>query len=88
MTEEAKFEVKVTPKAGRTRLTGWREDVLLAQVTAPPAEGEANEALLRLLARLLSVPVSRVRIASGWRSRQKLVSVEGLTLEEVRERLG
>lgn len=85
---EAKFRVRLTPRARQDRLIGWRDDVLWAQVSAPPVEGQANEALVRLLAQGLKVPRGQVRLLSGQRSRQKVVAVEGLTAEEIKRRLG
>lgn len=85
---EARIPVRLTPRASQDRLAGWQGDVLLVQVKAPPTEGEANEALLRLLARALGTAPSRLRLAAGQRSRRKLVAVEGLTVEDVRRRVG
>lgn len=84
---ETKFGVRLTPGARRDGLIGWRDDVLWAQVSAPPMKGRANEALVHLLAQGLKVPRGQVRLVSGQRSRQKLVAVEGLTAEEVKRRL-
>jgi hypothetical protein len=66
---------------------GLEGAVLRARVTAPPVEGRANEALLRLLAGALGVPMTSLRIVRGQRGRDKLVAVEGLEAAEVRERL-
>jgi uncharacterized protein (TIGR00251 family) len=81
------FSVRVTPRASQDKIAGWEGDVLRVRVTAPPVEGRANEALLRLLARALDVPKSRLRLVGGQRQRNKVVAVEGLSAEEVRVRL-
>jgi uncharacterized protein YggU (UPF0235/DUF167 family) len=57
--------------------------VLRARVAAPPVEGAANQALLRLLADELGVARRAVRLVAGAAGRQKLVVVEGLTPEDV-----
>jgi hypothetical protein len=57
-------------------------------VTAPPVDGQANEAVVRTLAEALGVPRSRVRIVRGEASRDKTVRVDGLTAEEAIARLG
>jgi len=80
--------VRLTPGARQDAILGWREGVLWAQVAAPPVEGRANEALLRLLAQALRMAPGRLRLAAGHRSRQKLVAAEGTTGEEIREKLG
>jgi uncharacterized protein len=81
------LRVRVQPRASRDAIVGWRADALRLAVTAPPVEGEANEAARRLLARALGVAPSAVRVVSGERSRDKLVRVEGMTGAELRSRL-
>jgi uncharacterized protein (TIGR00251 family) len=59
----------------------------VVRLKAPPAEGQANEALLRYLGRVLDVPFSSVRLVRGSSSRDKLVEIEGLTAKDVLARL-
>jgi len=84
----ATLRIHLTPRSARDEVLGLEGDVLRVRVTAPPAEGRANEAILRLLARTLGVPKGSLRIVRGQRSRDKLVAVEGLDAAEVRRRLG
>jgi uncharacterized protein (TIGR00251 family) len=81
------FSVRVTPRAAQDKIAGWEGDVLRVRVTAPPVEGRANDALLRLLARALDVPTSRLCLVRGHTQRNKVIAVEGLSEEEVRARL-
>jgi uncharacterized protein (TIGR00251 family) len=53
------------------------------QLTAPPVDDRANEALRRLLAERLKVPVSAVRIVAGEKSRTKRVSIMGVTRPQI-----
>ena len=50
-----------------------------ARVRAVPAEGEANAALERLVARWLDVPKSTVRVTHGAKSRVKSLTISGET---------
>ena len=84
---ESTFSVRLTPRAAQDKIAGWEGDVLRVRVSAPPVEGRANDALLRLLARALDVPTSRLRLVRGQTQRNKVVAVEGLSDEEVRVRL-
>jgi len=77
------FQVHVKPRASRDAIEGEREGALVVRLTAPPVEGEANEALVRLLAARLHVPKSAVRILSGERGRMKRVAVRGIRAIEV-----
>ncbi len=80
----ARFEVRVSPRASREGVEGWREGVLVVRLTAPPVEGAANQALVKVLSKALKVPRRSVSLLLGDRSRNKVVEVEGMTLEEVR----
>ena len=86
-TEAATLRVRVQPRASRDAIVGWHADALRLAVTAPPIEGEANEAARRLLARVLGVAPSAVSVVRGERSRDKLVRVEGMTGAELHSRL-
>ena len=80
----ASIKVKVHPQASTNQVVGYRGEVLHLRVTAPPVEGRANAAVVSLLAGVLGVAKSRVRIIRGHGSRDKVVAVESLTVEEVR----
>ena len=81
------LRIHLTPRSARDEVLSLEGDVLRVRVTAPPVEGRANEALLRLLSDALGVPKSSLDIVRGQRSREKLVAVEGLEASEVRCRL-
>lgn len=88
----ARIPVKLTPRAAKDQIEGWDVDpegrpVLKVRVRAQPVEGEANEALVRLLAKMLGVPRRNVNLARGGQSRLKMIEVTDLSDEEVRERL-
>jgi len=75
-------DVRLTPRGGRDAIEGIesRADgraVLKASVRAAPFEGEANDALCRLLARALDIPPRDVAIAAGATARIKRVLVKG-----------
>lgn len=84
---KARIDVRLTPRGGRDHIDGWDGDVLRVRVAAPPAEGRANEAMLRLVAKALGVPPSRLTLAAGTQSRTKVVEVDGLTPDEIRARI-
>ena len=80
--------LKAIPNAPRNAVTGWLGDVLKVKVHAPALEGRANAELCDFLADQLRLPRRAVSIARGETSRQKLIRVAGLTLAEVKARLG
>ncbi len=78
------FAVRVQPRASRDEIVGEYQDALKIRLTAPPVDDRANEALRKLLASRLKVPLAAVRIASGGRSRTKRVEVHGVTAAMIR----
>ena|ERR1017187_6218870 len=81
------FAVKVHPRAKKNAITGEVGDALKVALTAPPADGKANEACIEFFAKLLKVSRSSVTITSGQTSRNKVIRVAGLSAEEVQRRL-
>ena len=81
------IRVKVQPKASRDQILGFREDVLQVRVTAPPERGKANEALVELLAAVLKVSKSSVRVLKGHTSRDKWIAVDDLSPDDLHRRL-
>jgi hypothetical protein len=70
----ANLPVRLQPGAAADRIDGWMSDaegrsLLKVRVRARPIEGEANEALIRLLAKSLGVPKSSVSVGRGAQSR-------------------
>jgi uncharacterized protein len=79
----ATFAVRVAPRASRNAVEGEHDGALKVRLTAPPLDGRANDALRRVLAERLNVPISAVRIVSGEKSRTKRVVVAGVSRAEV-----
>jgi uncharacterized protein (TIGR00251 family) len=82
------FAVKVHPRARKNAITGESGDALKLSLTSPPVEGRANDACIEFFAKLLKVPRSSVTIASGQSSRNKVIRVAGISVEEIRRRMG
>jgi uncharacterized protein YggU (UPF0235/DUF167 family) len=87
--------IRLTPRGGRDALDGVEmladgSEVLKARVRAAPSEGEANAALVKLLADVLAVPRSQIRLTAGASARLKRVAVRGdsnVLLERLKARL-
>jgi uncharacterized protein (TIGR00251 family) len=77
-----RLEVRLTPKAGRDGIEGLRPTAdgsveLAVKVTAVPENGKANDALLRLLAKRLKLPVSSLELVAGATDRHKQILIGG-----------
>ena len=70
------IRVRVTPRASREGIEGFYGDRLRVWLTAAPVGGEANDALIRLLARAARTAPSRGRVVAGARERSKTVLLE------------
>ena len=77
------IRVKVVPRSSRNEIL-MRDELVTVKVSAPPAEGAANRALIALLAEKLKVSKSGIDIRSGKNSRLKLLRVRGLSLQQVK----
>jgi hypothetical protein len=64
-------------------LAGTRAGALVVRLTAPPAEGEANAALVSFIADALALPRSAVRLLRGHSAREKLLQVLGASEADV-----
>jgi uncharacterized protein YggU (UPF0235/DUF167 family) len=78
--------VRVTPRSARDEAVSWADGVLSVRVTAPPADGAANAAVARLLARALDLPGRDVVLIAGATARLKRFEV-ALEPDELGRRL-
>ncbi len=83
----ATFVVRVTPRTANDEIVGWEDGELRVRLRAPPIDGRANDALLRLVASSLSVPPSTIELVSGASGRVKRLRVDGLSEAELAKRL-
>ena len=76
--------IRVTPRASRNEIVEILSDgTIRIRLTAPPADGKANQALVQFLAEVLDIPVSRIEIVAGFTGRDKLVSILDMDAEMV-----
>jgi uncharacterized protein (TIGR00251 family) len=76
------------PRASKSRIGGLREGALEVSVAAPPVDGEANDELVRTVARALGVPRASVAIESGSTGRTKRLRIRSATVDGVLAKLG
>jgi uncharacterized protein YggU (UPF0235/DUF167 family) len=88
----SQIAIRVTPRAARPGIGGWRTGSdgraeLEVRVSEAPADGAANEAVTKLLAKALGISRSEVTIISGFTSRHKRIALP-FDADEARRRLG
>jgi uncharacterized protein (TIGR00251 family) len=80
--------VRVTPRASRNEIVELLDDgTVKVRIAAPPADNEANEALIEFLADVLGVPKSRLDIVAGVTGRDKLISIMDMDAETAHQRI-
>ena len=84
----ASFAVKVAPRASQDKIDKVENGALKVRLTAPPVEGAANQALVKLLAKALGLAKGKVKVIKGQKSRGKRLLVEGLEPSQIIRLLG
>ena len=82
-----RIHLKVVPGSSRDEISDWLGDSLKVRVRAPAEGGKANAAVMKVLARGLGVPLQALEIVSGAASARKVIEVDTLSEDEVRQRL-
>ncbi len=80
-------EIVVHPRSSKARVA-YVAEVMHVWVTAPPVDGAANDAMRAVLAKALGVPRGHVTLVRGASARHKRIAIAGLSLDEVRARVG
>ncbi len=76
------LRVFVQPRSSKNTVCGLHGDAVKIRITAPPVEGKANAAIIKFIAKLFSVPKSRVTVDGGAQSRGKRLLIQGVTPED------
>ncbi|WP_182870248.1 DUF167 domain-containing protein [Rhodopirellula sp. JC639] len=82
-----RFRVRVTPKAKQAAVGGTHDGALKVSVTEAPENGKANQAVVKAIAKRLSISKSSVEIVSGQTSRVKSIQVHGVSAADASARL-
>ena len=83
----ARLTLRVSPGAARSVVVGRHGAGWKVRVAAPPEDGKANDAVVRLLSDTLALPARDVQIVSGRSSRDKIIALEGMRPAEIERRL-
>ena len=82
-----RLRLRVSPGSGRAEIVGRQGDAWKVRVTAAPEHGRANEAVLRLVAETVAIPLSAVTIVSGHGARDKIIELTGVGPALIERRL-
>lgn len=96
--DHARIRIRLQPRASANRILGERPGpiatdreaaapMILVRVTAPPVEGKANAALIKLIAGKLGLAKSKVNLIRGETGRDKVLEIKGMSETDARRRL-
>ncbi len=77
------LRLHVQPRASRNKIVGIHGERLKIAVQAPPADGKANKAIQKMLAKTLDIPKAQVVLKSGASSREKSFLITGLSPAQI-----
>jgi len=80
---KCRLETKVIPGCSRTEIVGWLGERLKIKVSAPPAKGKANQAVIKLLAEKLQLHEEAFTVIHGSSSPRKVIEINGITLQQL-----
>ena len=70
------IKIRVLPRSSRNEIVGEMADgTLKVKLTAPPVDGKANDALIKLLAEHFDTPKNKIKIVRGLTNKNKTVEI-------------
>ena len=82
------IKVKVNPRSPKNEISEVLDDgTIKIKLTAPPVDGKANQSLIKVLSKYLNIDAKSINIISGQTSHTKLISIEGISLEDIMSQL-
>jgi uncharacterized protein (TIGR00251 family) len=73
--KEIFLKVYLQPRSSKNEMIGPYRDGIKIKVTAPPVEGKANEALIKILVKEFKISASSIEILKGRNSREKIIRI-------------
>ena len=83
--EGISLSLRIQPRSSRNKIAGLLGEELKIALTAPPVDGEANEACHKFLSKFFGKPLKYIHLESGHTGRSKRVFIEGLVEAELLE---
>lgn len=78
-------DILVQPRASRAKIGPMHDGRIKIAVTAPPVDGEANAAVVELVAKQLGIARGSVEVIAGASSRRKTLRITHVTAQQIAE---
>lgn len=82
-----RINVRVQPRSAQNKISGEIDGALKIKLTAPPVEGEANQELIKYLAKLLQISKSKISLIQGNTGRNKIIQIEDISKDYLLKKL-
>ena len=78
--------IKLHPRSPKNnfKINDFSFDIFIKE---PPVKGKANQALVKYLSKLLTIPTSSLTIVSGLKSKTKIVCITGFSTDEILKKI-
>lgn len=87
MENRAVFDITVSPKSSRSEVTVDASGKIKVYLNSPPVDGKANAECINIISKKLKTAKSNIVIEKGDHGRNKRISVTGMNLQEVMEKI-
>src|SRR5262245_3108302 len=77
--------VRVQVRASQSGIAGELDGALKIRLAAPPVDGEANEELIRVIAKFFEIPRAQISLIAGQTSKNKLIRINGISIEKCQQ---
>ena len=82
------LQIRVVPSSSKNEITGFNENgELKIRLKAVAEKGRANKELVEFLSQMISVKKQQITLLSGHTSRQKILDIDGYSLEQLQQLL-
>lgn len=87
MDKKAVFDITVTPKSSKSEAVADSSGNIKVYLNSPPVDGKANKECIEVLSKKLKIAKSNIAIEKGELGRHKRISVSGMSLDEVVQKI-
>ncbi|NTW05396.1 MAG: YggU family protein [Peptococcaceae bacterium] len=81
------IRVRIQPRASKNQFAGILDGAVKVRLSAPPVDGEANDACIKFFSSFFKVSAGSVKILSGFTGKNKIIKISGLSTEDVLSRI-
>lgn len=82
-----RLAVHIKPGASQNQIVNYDNGILRVRIAAPPVGGKANAKLIEFMSEILDTAKSNITIEKGFTGKDKILTITGVSEEQLSERL-